>query len=125
MVIKDKDIEWYRTAARAKAADSDMRKPMSALLLRKNEVICEANNYRVWGFQEKFSIHAEEALISLCAKKGIKTSGCTVFVYRKRAKNINGTSRPCIKCMEILKKAGIKQIIYFNGDNFMVEGIKK
>ena len=47
-------------------------------------------------------IHAEQNLICFCAKHGIKTDGCTLYI----------THSPCITCAKLIASAGIKEVIY-------------
>ena len=47
-------------------------------------------------------VHAEKNLIAFCAKNGIPTDGCTVYV----------TLSPCIECSSLMKQAGIQKIVY-------------
>lgn len=47
-------------------------------------------------------IHAEQNLICFCAKHGIKTEGCTIYI----------THSPCITCAKLIASAGIKEVIY-------------
>lgn len=50
----------------------------------------------------KTVIHAEKNLIAFCAKRGIPTDGCTVYV----------TLSPCVECASLMKQAGIVRVIY-------------
>lgn len=47
-------------------------------------------------------VHAEQNLICFCAKNGIKTNGCTLYI----------THSPCITCAKLIASAGIKEVIY-------------
>lgn len=47
-------------------------------------------------------VHAEQNLICFCAKNGIKTNGCTLYI----------THSPCITCAKLIASAGIKGVIY-------------
>ena len=51
---------------------------------------------------ETSTVHAEANLISFCAKEGISTKGCTIWV----------SLSPCIKCAELIIQAGIEEVIY-------------
>lgn len=41
----------------------------------------------------------------------------------KRKSGELGNSKPCPKCRELLKKEGIRKVIYFNGEMFVEERI--
>jgi dCMP deaminase len=47
-------------------------------------------------------LHAEENIISLCAKHGIKTEGATLYI----------TCKPCDGCASKIIQAGISKVIY-------------
>lgn len=47
-------------------------------------------------------IHAEQNLLCFCAKHGIKTDGCTLYI----------THSPCITCAKLIAAAGIKEVVY-------------
>lgn len=49
-------------------------------------------------------VHAEQNLLMFCAKHGIKTEGCTLYI----------THSPCITCAKLIASAGIKEVIYEN-----------
>lgn len=50
---------------------------------------------------ETATVHAEANLIAFCAKNGIATEGCTLWV----------TMTPCIKCAELIIQSGIERVI--------------
>lgn len=47
-------------------------------------------------------VHAEQNLLMFCAKHGIKTENCTLYI----------THSPCIDCAKLIASAGIKEVIY-------------
>lgn len=65
-------------------------------------------------FSTKNEIHAEQNLISFCAKNGIKTDGATIYI----------THSPCIHCAKLIIASGIKRVVYnelYDRDqNFMI-----
>jgi len=82
-----------------------------------------AHNYRV----KERSVHAEQALVAKAAKKGISLQDATVIVYRRLARPAppkpvtrdcdSGISKPCALCRSLLKKAGVKEIIFAEAAN--------
>lgn len=54
------------------------------------------------------SEHAEMAALRKCTR----TKGATIFVARVNKHGEERMSRPCPKCMNLLKSAGIKKIVY-------------
>lgn len=50
------------------------------------------------------TVHAEANIIAFCAKYGIATEGCTLYI----------SLSPCEKCSELIVQAGISRIIYLD-----------
>lgn len=57
--------------------------------------------------------HAEENLIGYCAREGISTKDCTIYI----------TDSPCMPCCRLLRRAGIRRIVYIREyrDNTAIE----
>ena len=49
-----------------------------------------------------FTVHAEQNVISFCAKNGIPTDGTTLYV----------TVSPCKQCSKLIAQSGIKRVVY-------------
>lgn len=49
-----------------------------------------------------FTVHAEQNLITTCAKNGISTNNATLYV----------TMSPCPTCANLIVQSGIKKVIY-------------
>ena len=69
-----------------------------------NEVF-DRNNFdrekhHIWSTMNE--LHAEQNLISFCAKNGIRTEGTDLFV----------TVSPCIHCAKLIIASGIKNVYY-------------
>lgn len=66
---------------------------------------------------ETKTVHAEANLIAFCARKGIATENCELWV----------TMSPCIKCAELIIQAGISRVIYIEEyrDNSGIEKLLK
>lgn len=102
--------------ARLEAEKSNCKKAkVSAILTdyRLRTIYAKDHNRNYYGSDIKFSIHAEEALVSSWRKS---FDNKILFIYRKRANGI-GISKPCNRCMELIRKAKIRYIMYF--DNFV------
>lgn len=54
------------------------------------------------------SEHAEMAALRRCKR----TKGSTLYVARVNRRGQERMSRPCPKCMKLLKDAGVKKVIY-------------
>lgn len=50
------------------------------------------------------TIHAERNVIAYCAKHGIPTDGCTMYI----------TLSPCQGCATLMVQSGIKRVVYAN-----------
>ena len=78
--------------------------------IRKGEEFSKTHHQ----FSTNNEIHAEQNLISFCAKNGIKTDGATIYI----------THSPCIHCAKLIIASGIKRVVYnelYDRDqNFMV-----
>ena len=96
---------------------------IGAVLLKGGSVIGkEYNISRPYGDYNRGS-HAEERLLN---KNAGKTQGATLIVARS---NKNGKlcsmSRPCHICYPLVKKSGIKKIIYVDWDEkIVIERVK-
>jgi len=64
-------------------------------------------------------IHAE--LSAVMDNKFTDLNGCTAYVYREDNTGTPVMSRPCIYCIDLLKLAGIKKIVYSKNGNFETE----
>jgi tRNA(Arg) A34 adenosine deaminase TadA len=81
-------------------------------------------NRRIHGYQKNhiFSIHAEANLVAKAAKKGFSLDGATVLIYRKKFIGV-GTSKPCHDCHGLLVNAGVRTIIYYDGNKWIKDKI--
>lgn len=79
--------------------------PMGAVVIRRGAVISTGFNHR--------AIHAEESAIG---RRNVE--GCDIYIARKtRALDGRpGKSKPCPKCMMLLKLRGIRNAFYFEND---------
>lgn len=51
-----------------------------------------------------FTVHAEQNVISYCAKNGISTDGATIYI----------TLSPCQLCAKLIVQAGIKRVVFLD-----------
>lgn len=56
-----------------------------------------------------YASHAEANLVAFAAREGIKTGGCSIYV----------THMPCASCARSMIQAGIKSVVYGNGQTAM------
>lgn len=64
----------------------------------------------------QLALHAEESALKYCNR----TEGAVAYVARINTKGEPRQSRPCPRCMQALKDAGIKRVIYtINGSEYL------
>lgn len=49
-----------------------------------------------------FTLHAEQNVITFCAKEGISTNNATLYI----------THSPCKQCAKLISQSGIKRVVY-------------
>lgn len=57
-------------------------------------------------YTSPFTVHAEQNVISYCAKNGLATDGATMYI----------TLSPCSLCAKLIAQSGIKRVVYL--DNY-------
>jgi len=119
----DSNLHRIMIIARDEALRSNIRRAkVSALLMdKKMRVIYGRSHNRAFhGSRQKFSIHAEEGLLSRWYKSVLDK---VILVYRAKKDGI-GISKPCDKCMQIINDSGIRTIYYFdNNSNLIMKSI--
>jgi len=65
----------------------------------------------------EFTLHAEQNVITFCAKNGISTKGTTLYI----------TMSPCPNCAKLIAQSGIKRVVYKDTyrDKSGIEFLKK
>lgn len=116
--VADKRLvtDYLLELARKEALKSDVsRAKVSALALdRSGNAVCRSHNVRVYGYARAFTTHAEHNLLLKCRKEIYM-----VMVYRA-IKLGAGTSFPCSLCFLRMCEAGVKQVLFFNGEEWLV-----
>ena len=91
------------------------RLQVGCVLVKDNRIVSQGYNGFLPGTphesivrdnHEQATVHAEQNAISDCAKRGVSCLGSTAYI----------THYPCINCMKILCRSGIKDIRYI--DNY-------
>lgn len=78
-------------------------------------------DYKYFNIKSKGAVHAEiDALLPLL-KRDIDLSNASIYTYREDKHGHIAMSRPCPRCMEIIKKCGIKKINYTTYDGYVFE----
>lgn len=135
--LSKKDQSYFKTAATV-SMQSDHRCKLGCVVVNNHHIISTGHNSAsdAHGMQVRLNKkffnmdsagykHAEiDALLPLMRQK-IDLSGATLYVYRKNGLNSLAMSRPCPRCMSIIKQCGIKKIKYTTPDGYAVEFLKK
>lgn len=69
-------------------------------------------------------IHAETMALLPFLKSNEDMSRATVYIYRQKKDGSYGMSRPCVRCMKIIKSLGIKKIVYTTDDGIAREKLR-
>lgn len=118
------DINMMREAIDESKKTGDWWRQIGAVLVKDKEIIIRAYNkdlpgdhtpYQAGEVRDLFkpgerhdlasTIHAEQNIISIAAKKGISTDGLTLYV----------TTFPCPVCAKLIAVSGIKNVYYSEG----------
>jgi len=92
------------------------RLKVGCLLVKENRIIAQGYNgflpgapheSKIVNNHEQATVHAEQNVITDCAKRGVSSNECDAYI----------THYPCVNCMKILCAAGIKNIFYINDYN--------
>ena len=93
--------ENYLDLAIALARNSEaLEGHMGCCLVRDGEVIGQAINCALFGYARS-DVHAEAALISDAARRGVAVEGATLYVTRA----------PCTQCYKLVAVSGIRRVV--------------
>lgn len=106
--------------AHDEANKTDIKKArMSALAIDKRfNIFGKSFNVKILGHDTRFSIHAEHNLLIKH-----RYSIDTMLIYRVYKLTQAGSSRPCPKCLEFLRRANVKSIVFWENGNWIKEKI--
>ncbi len=85
--------------------------PMAAAIISGGKIVSMHTNNN--------HIHAEQAVINRSWRSGAE--GCTLVVIRVKADGGLGMAKPCLDCMQRIKEAGIKKVLFTNADGVVCE----
>lgn len=90
---------------------------VGAIIVRDGRILATGYNGTVSGYDNcceieidgvlktsPFTVHAEQNVISYCAKNGISTDGATMYI----------TLSPCQLCAKLIVQAGIKRVVFLD-----------
>ena len=99
-------------AAIQESKKSQHRFKIGAVIAKGKRILARAHNTRKthpkFGSGDYSTLHAESHAIYKAIRQGINIKGSTIYVYRHN----NNLAKPCECCMCLIKKYGIKEIVY-------------
>lgn len=136
MELGKKDRSYFRVAAEISEL-SDHRCQIGCVIVSNHHIISSGHNSQSskHGFQVRLNKkffnmesagckHAEiDALLPLIKSK-TDLSKATLYVYRRNRLNELAMSRPCERCMSVIKECGIKKLKYTTPDGYALEIIR-
>ena len=124
----------YFNAAKSVASLSDHRVRIGSVLVKGHKIISSGYNSntrtdKVQAELDKFEfcmesagkLHSEADCLLPFIKRKIDISGSTLYIYREKRNGEVAMSRPCSRCMRLIKMAGIKKICYTTEDGIAKE----
>jgi len=136
--LSNKDFTYF-SVARDISLLSDHRCQMGCVIVDHHRIIGSGHNsmtkchpvqldldnkfYPETIDKNKGPLHAEVSALLPLIKRHYDLSGATLYIYRKDKHGTLAMSRPCVRCMSLLKKYGIKKIKYTTPDGFAFEKI--
>lgn len=109
--------EYFTTLCQVTATRSPCKKlQVGCILVKENRIIAQGYNGYLPGCAHKQiirdnhevgTVHAEQNVVTDCAKRGVSSNEGVVYI----------THYPCLNCTKILCAAGIKKIKYINDYN--------
>jgi dCMP deaminase len=88
------------------------RRKVGAVLVKDGRILATGYNGTISGFSNQcedengktieFVLHAEQNVLTYCAKKGIPTEGATMYI----------TLSPCKNCAKLIAQSGISEVVY-------------
>ena len=128
----------YMGAAKSVSELSDHpRVHIGAVIVSGHRIISSGcnSNVRTYPLQAKIDskyfgeecngkVHAETDALMPFLKRGVRLSGATIYTYRELKNGDRAMARPCPRCMMLIKRAGIRNIVYTTGDGIAKERVE-
>lgn len=126
----------YFKAAESMSLLSNHRCKIGCVVVSSHRIISSGHNSsnKTHAFQAKLDkrffgcecagyLHAETAALIPLIKEGYDLKDATIYVFRKMKNGKMGMSRPCPRCMSVIRECGIKNINYTTEFGFASETI--
>lgn len=131
--IGSRDKAFFK-AAKAVSTLSDHRCKIGCVIVDKHRIISSGSNSdtkchpiqadldkRMFNCECAGKLHAEVASIIPLLKYKPDLSRSILYTYREHKDGTLAMSRPCSRCMQLIKSVGIKRIRYTTPDGFASE----
>ena len=130
--LSKSDRSYFR-AAQSISYMSDFRVHIGCVVVDKHRVIssgfnCEKGHpMQAQTDKETFNCdcpgkqHAEFSALLPLIRANVDLSRATLYTYRGKKDGTLGPSRPCPRCMQLIKSVGIRKIKYTTNDGFASE----
>ena len=128
----------FFSAAKSIAELSDHRCKIGCIIVDKHRIVSSGHNSntKCHPLQAKIDtkffncfctgkIHAETSAILPLLKIEEDYSRATLYTYREHADGSLANSRPCARCMQLIKQLGITKIKYTTDDGYAFEYLEK
>lgn len=83
----------------------------------RNKSLLQNSYYNWWGegTERPPSLHAEVATLRRCSKTDLKNA--VIYIARINRLGEERNSKPCPACLEEIRKAGIRKIVFTTGES--------
>lgn len=108
---------WIRLAFKEAKKGRHRQHKVGAVVIRGGKVVSKAYNIsRPFGI-DNCGFHAEERAL----REDRNFKGSTIIVVRSNLNfNIAGLSKPCDKCMKVIRAKGVKKICYLDDNKVFI-----
>ena len=127
------EMSYFRIAKEISSL-SDHRVKIGCVIVDKHRVISSGHNsnsktHRIqaeidtkyFGCECVGKLHAEVSALIPLIQNRYDISNATVYTYRMDRNGNIAMSRPCPRCMELIKRCGIRKVKYTTADGFAKE----
>lgn len=132
--ISKQKITYFKHAKRASMFSDDSRVKIGAVLIYKHKILSIGfNTSKTHPLQENIDfnyfkcddctgkLHAETMVLYPFYRNSTNLSGATIVTYREKKDGTLGNSRPCNRCLSLIKRLGIKKLMYTTDTGYAEE----
>lgn len=124
----------YLNSAKAISKLSDHQHQIGCVIVNKHKIISSGYNsntkchrvqaeldYKLFNCASLGKIHSEVSALLPLIKSKTDLTRATIYVYREHKDGKFAMARPCSRCMSLIKKCGVKNIVYTTEDGIASE----